>query len=109
MQHLTKKYIFECKLKGEPVTLYTDSITNDDILLLVECNLINGMPVRLSGSRKNRANLSVACYPLKVVYPFNDHENENTTLTVKSGQFISFGEIRRKNPLHRVRKPDSFT
>lgn len=60
MIKITKKYIFECKLKGEPIHVHVNKISEDEIQLLFKHKiLLPWAPFHL----KNRG-IAIANYPI---------------------------------------------
>jgi len=70
MIKITKKYIFERKLKGEPITIYTDTITKDVIRVLIDTGIL--------GIDKAGSNSFWAEHSYSIRYPIQMIENCGT-------------------------------
>lgn len=60
MNKLTKKYIFEQKLKGKPIYVYVNEISNEEIQLLFKHEILKPWAPRFT---KN-VFIAVALYPI---------------------------------------------
>lgn len=73
-KRITKKFIFEQKLKGEPIYVYVNGISNKEIQCLIDCGIVeqfsNWAPRKL-----NDLNLVTALYPIVNVIIRRDIHN----------------------------------
>lgn len=75
-KQITKKFIFEQKLRGEPIHVYANGISNKEIQCLIDCGIVEQFST-WSPRKVNDLNLVTALYPIVNVIARRDLANSD--------------------------------
>lgn len=92
MRPLTKKYIFECKLKGEPIKIWAEYYGNGNATWLKDVDILEDAGIITSLDNEIRTFL----YDTVVIYPADQYNpsgikhwlHKDTTLVFKKGSSV---------------------
>ena len=75
-KQITKKFIFEQKLKGEPIYVYVNGISNKEIQCLIDCGIVEQFST-WAPRKLNDLGLVTALYPIVNVITRRDLSNSD--------------------------------
>lgn len=104
MKKLTKKYIFEQKLKDKPIYIHVNKISNNEIQCLIDCGVVKQL-AQLPRKLDNLA-IVIAKYPIMNVIPTRNKLDESISYEHKyvppdRGMPDSMVRLRNKSFTHK--------
>jgi len=94
MKEITKKFVFEEKLKGNAIYIYVNEITDEEIQCLIDCGILRQFTPKAPRRVKDLA-LAIAQYPIIngiPVYPIvlgaTSTEHIYSHVSLESGDYV---------------------